>query len=228
MKNLELQQQEWKKLEPCLANINENDFKAILAIQYLMVGLRSQNFPDSQEEAFLSNFIRKNYGSYHPNNFSEAFEMAICGKLDLKDTSCYENFSCEYVARIMNSYKQYLILSGRLKSNLDLERQFKPMDKNLLDAPKMTDDEIVEVSFELWKPKKNWRFISVNAYKILRNQGKIILTEQQKEHFRSLARAEIINEEGKDSFAFKGLDKDYYTQMYAAKLATQSYFKTLL
>lgn len=206
----------------------EIDLGAIIAYQIVKVGVREQNYPTMEGRGVIIDFLRKNFKGYTAEMINEAFDLAICGKLDIKDPSCYENFSCEYVGRILNAYRQHLILSGRLKSNFELERQNKPMDKNLLDAPKMTDDEIVEVSFELWKPKKNWRFISVNAYKILRNQGKIILTEQQKEHFRSLARAEIINEEGKDSFAFKGLDKDYYTQMYAAKLATQSYFKTLL
>ena len=206
----------------------EIDLGSIIAYQIIKVGVREQNYPTREGRGVIIDFVRRNFKGYTGEMINEAFDLAICGKLDIKDPSCYENFSCEYVGRILNAYRQYLILSGRLKSNFELERQNKPMDKNLLDAPKMTDDEIVEVSFQLWKPKKNWRFISVNAYKILRNQGKIILTEQQKEHFRSLARAEIINEEGKDSFAFKGLDKDYYTQMYAARLATQSYFKTLL
>lgn len=206
----------------------EIDLGAILALQIVKVGVRELNYPTSQGRGIIIDFIRRNFNSYTSEMINEAFDMAICGKLDIKDASCYENFSCEYVGRILGAYKQHLIQSGKLKSNFELERQTKPMEKNLLDAPKITDDEIIDISFQIWKSKHNWKFISINAFKILMNQGKIVLTESEKDHFRSKAKMEIMNEEHKDSFAFKDLNKNYYTQMYAAKLATESYFKTLL
>lgn len=226
MKNLELQQQESQPLK--IGDYQEIDFNAALRMSMLKVGVRAANLPENEEKAVLIHFLRHNFKEFNPIMINEAFDLALSGKLDLKEVSCYENFSCEYLGRILNAYKQYLIMSGRLKSNLDLERQFKPMDKNLLEAPKMTDDEIVDLSFQLWKPKQNWKFISINAYKALTRQGKIALSEPEKDHFRAAARAEIMNEENKDSDAFRGLDKNYYTQMYAARLATESYFKTLL
>lgn len=80
-------------------------------LRYVMVklGLKENNWPVPAEKALQLSHIVTNYGNHTLAELRLAFDMALAGRLDLeaKQIPCYENFSCEYISRIMNSYRRW-------------------------------------------------------------------------------------------------------------------------
>jgi hypothetical protein len=73
----------------------------------LLVGIRAQNMPQTQEIDVLLSFVKKNYGGHSSLEIKIAFDLAVNGTLEVEDVKCYENFSCEYLGRIMSAYRKY-------------------------------------------------------------------------------------------------------------------------
>lgn len=91
-----------KKLKDC----DNQDLVQALKAAIAVVGLRADNMPTPEETNVLVHFIRRNYSGHTPKEIALAFELAAAGKLD-EEAKTYENFSCEYVGRILNSYRRY-------------------------------------------------------------------------------------------------------------------------
>lgn len=72
-----------------------------------MIGLRPQHFPTKEEDVFLFRYIRSHYGRHSIDELYLAFDLAINNKLDIDDYKVYDQFSIEYLVRIMNSYRRY-------------------------------------------------------------------------------------------------------------------------
>lgn len=209
----------------------ENDkinLEAILALQMLKVGVREQNFPKGEGRAVLMNFMRKNFKEFTPEMINEAFDMALSGKLDLKETSCYENFSCEYLGRILYSYRSHLISSGRLKSSLDLDRQYKPIEPNLLPAAKMTDDELISFSIEMYTSSPRLMYILPESYDALIRLKKFSLTPEEKQDIMREAKKEL-SKMGKDDPTLFSRYLDYTNQhkILCKKIAFKRYLESL-
>jgi hypothetical protein len=94
-----------KKIKDCTIE----ELKQPLRRAMLKVGLRENNIPKEEEKAILFEHILTNYGGNHLDEIYLAFELAINGRLDLgpDDVNCYENFSCLYISKIMNSYRRW-------------------------------------------------------------------------------------------------------------------------
>jgi hypothetical protein len=54
-------------------------------------------------------FIVRHYGGHTLSEFKLAFDKALIGDLGLpkKEVKAYENFSCEYISRIMSAYREW-------------------------------------------------------------------------------------------------------------------------
>ena len=85
---------------------DEEEIKQALRYAMVLVGLRGNNMPTDEEKYVLLNFIKENFGNQTPEEIKLAFDFAIAGKFEV-DVKCYENFSCEYFARIMKAYIAY-------------------------------------------------------------------------------------------------------------------------
>jgi len=194
----------------------------------LKVGVRSGNEPGKIETEVLTDFVRRNFGDYTPENVNEAFELAITGKLD-EDSKCYENFSCEYVGRILSSYKRYLKLSGRLKSNFEIERNYiEPLKQ--LTAAKMSNYEIIEMARGLFDTIKKVDLIYPDAYRALIETGEIKLTEikQYQPYYMQQSEIRIKQYEEDDRCFFKNKDREEWKKIYARKLVVSDYFNGYL
>jgi hypothetical protein len=78
-----------------------------LAYCMITVGLRGNNFPMAEEKQILINFLLENYPDYSPGEIKFAFEKAMARKFGDTNVTCYENFSCEYLGRILHAYEQW-------------------------------------------------------------------------------------------------------------------------
>lgn len=108
-----------------------------------------------------------------------------------------------------------------------LEEQ-KPVPVAMIAAPKMDDQEKIDLSFEMWKATKNFIYIDENVFLILEGMGIIRLTNDDKKPFMSAAVAYMKGMEDNKPDFFGNHDRKRYLQIYARKLATESYFKTLM
>lgn len=84
--------------------------------------MRESNLPVNEESEILKAFILKNYGGFTAPMFNEAFDLAMAGTLGIEDTNCYQNFSCQYVGKILSAYSVWAKSNGRIKSNLEKEQ----------------------------------------------------------------------------------------------------------
>ena len=142
-KNLELVRQEWKPYEsgsvitilkaqskiPIRVRSQE-DLKDVLRYCMVLVGLRGNNMPTDEEKFVLLNFIRTNFGNQTPEEIRIAFEYALAGKFEI-DAKCYENFSCEYFARIVKAYIDFARNEVKVKPKEVEESNPIPSDEEL-------------------------------------------------------------------------------------------------
>jgi len=90
-----------------IAECTLEQIKYPLRFAMITVGLRAQNFPADAEKVVLVNFLRRHYPTYTPAEIAFAFELAMARRLDLENPSCFENFSCEYVGRVLSAYEKW-------------------------------------------------------------------------------------------------------------------------
>jgi len=88
---------------------NVKELSEVLRYVMVLIGLKAENFPSQEEKPLLLAHIFKYYAQHTLGEIRLAFEMALAGGLDIdrRDISCYENFSCQYFSRIMNSYRRW-------------------------------------------------------------------------------------------------------------------------
>lgn len=142
-----------------------------LAQIYIIVGLRTQHLPSKEIDLFIIQFIKKNYPTRRLDELVVAFEMAVKGDLDIDDVKVYDQFTIEYLCRIMNAYSSWIVRYNNSK----VEKYIEPEVKKMSDQEKM--EEIHE-----WinKEQINYNFLPLYLYDWM-NEFKIMeYTEQEK------------------------------------------------
>lgn len=122
-----------------------------------MIGLRPQHFPTQIEDQMLLTFIKKHFGHKSIDELYLAFELAITGELDIDDVKVYDQFTLEYLMRIMNAYKRWLIIKAKERT--------ETMKPPPLEIPPLTEqDKLNEI--DEWKKKDsiNFRLIPLYLY----------------------------------------------------------------
>jgi hypothetical protein len=98
---------------PLIRECTADEIKQSLKLVMIKVGLRAQNWPSEEEKIVLIDHIITNFGGHRINEIRLAFDMAISGRLDIDDVSCYENFSCAYFSKIMVGYRKWSMEAAR-------------------------------------------------------------------------------------------------------------------
>jgi hypothetical protein len=113
-----------------IAKATDEDIKQVLRYAMLLVGIRSQNMPTDEEKAVLLAFIRRTYQGHTPAEIRLAFDKAVAGELDLTtdDVKPYENFSCEYVSRIMRAYRSWASAQYRIRQETETQTDVKAIE----------------------------------------------------------------------------------------------------
>lgn len=170
-----------------------DELKQVLKLVMIKVGIRANNLPNDVEKEVLIEHIITNYGNHTPMEIKLAFDMAISGKLDDMDkkgnlidldTNCYENFTCLYFSKIMNSYRMW----ARQTHN-QLKKDYPKMiaEKFTLD-----DEEKAEWMME-WKQKDDiiLELIPLVFYDWMEEKSLIKLTGKEKWVYTEKATAQI-------------------------------------
>lgn len=147
-----------KKLSDC----SRDEIAQALVKIYYIIGLRPQHFPTKEMDEFIFSYLISNYGHRSIRELLHAFNLAIHGELDIDDAKAYDQFSIEYLVRIMNAYRKY-------KNQIIME--------NVKEKPALPPPPIVETEADLKqmkdKAEKNLYFIPLYLYNDLVQQGKI-------------------------------------------------------
>jgi len=102
-----------------IADASDGEIQNQLLKVFILVGLRMQHYPDKLHNQFLINYIRKEYAHKTLDELQLAFELAIKQQLDIDDCKVYDNFSIEYLVRIMNGYRLWLIAENKKLVKMD-------------------------------------------------------------------------------------------------------------
>lgn len=86
---------------------DDEPIRQALRYAMILVGIRAQNIPQKEEKDVLIEFVKRNYGGHSSLEIKIAFDLAVNGTLEIEDVKTYENFSCEYLGRIMSAYRKY-------------------------------------------------------------------------------------------------------------------------
>lgn len=139
-----------------------------------MIGLRPQHFPSPEEDLFIFNYLRVNFGHKTLDELYLAFDLAIKGELDT-DVKVYDQFSIEYLVRIMNAFRIY-------SNHLIKEQSQKPMET--LPPPTETEQEMIKDVMEYVKNDfynfRNLMMTPLYLFTICEKLNFINQTEKQK------------------------------------------------
>lgn len=151
----------------------------------LKLGIRAQNLPSEDEKMMLIDHIRMNFSDCTLEVICLAFEMAIGGKLDV-DSNCYENFSCQYFSRIIESYRRWA--KNELRAAAEGVLPLPPPEpKESLSNFAMLRWLSEEIG--LIRTGKPWEFIPTELYDFLDKKGAIKVTKEQKYEYLQRATA---------------------------------------
>lgn len=206
------------------------ELKQVLRYVMVKVGLRANNFPDDGEKEVLLEHIISNYGNHTPKEIKLAFDMAILAKLDLeeKEVVCYENFSCLYFSKIMNSYRKW---ASQTHNQLKKDYPKMTAEKFTLD-----DEEKAEWMME-WKQKDDiiLELIPLIFYDWMNDKSLIKLTGKEKWVYTEKATAQIkvdlfnetqIAKTTNDAYVayskFCNMEKDGFTGEYKGRIVNRA------
>lgn len=118
-----------------IADATEVEIQQKLLKIFVLVGLRMQHYPDKLNNQFLINFIKKEYFFKTLDELEFAFELAIKQELELDDYKVYDNFSIEYLVRIMNAYRIWLI-----NKNKSIQKKIEEVEDKIMTTKEKIDD----------------------------------------------------------------------------------------
>jgi hypothetical protein len=70
------------------------------------VGVKKENIPTGVELKLIQEFIIQDLGGYTANEWDLAFKYVAKGKIKIDNH--FNNFSCKYIATVLNGYTEYL------------------------------------------------------------------------------------------------------------------------
>ncbi len=152
----------------------------------MVVGIRAQNLPQVEEVSVLICFIKTHLGNYTLNEYRLAFELAAADQLEC-DTKHYENFTCEYVSRIMKAYRKYAnnileFAERRIKPEM---KALPPVNHNPLD--------LVNVYYkEFLAGEINWKTVTDKAFDNANKHCEMGLKEDDYKACIAVAKSEVL------------------------------------
>lgn len=154
---------------PFIRNSSTEQLSGLLRLVFVKIGLRAANFPEQEEKAVLIDFICTHYPNHRIKEIALAFDLAMLDKLEVDDKH-YENFTCQYLSRIMTAYRKW---AGELSKNI------KPIIKE--EKVELTDAEM-----ELWiSEAKDYSFeILPTAFYDYLKRKNLISNEFEKECYK--------------------------------------------
>jgi hypothetical protein len=148
-----------------ISEASDAEIAKTLVTVYYLIGLRPDHYPTPEEDQFIFNYLRNKYGFRKLDEITMAFDLAINDFLDCGDVRVFDQFTIEYLVRIMRAYSYY---TAKL-----LTEEPPKMPLKAITAPLGDDNKRSEV--EYWKSKKelNFELIPLYLFNYLKDLGHI-------------------------------------------------------
>ncbi len=165
---------------------DDNAINQVLRYCMMVVGIRSGNMPTNEEVPVLKNFLKNHCGGYTLAEYRLAFELAAADQLEC-DTKHYENFTCEYVSRIMKAYRKYA------NNILEFaERRIKPEMKALPPANHNPLDLVNVYYKEFLAGEISWKTVTDKAFDNAYKNCQMGLSENNLKKCIAEAKTEVL------------------------------------
>jgi hypothetical protein len=196
-------------LKVCLADkkifeCTDEEVKDALRYIMLLVGIRQKTIVamEAEEKIMLVMFVRRKYSGHTISELKLAFDKAISGELNIEDAKPYENFTCEYIGRIMNVYRSWA--SGVIRDSgmviQEHQKSLPPANYNPLSLPDTYYQDFLSGNLNLDLVfGLAWDIVS-KMFPIKFNEGELLdIVSQSRDHvlFELTERLKGINAEKK-------------------------------
>lgn len=158
-----------------IANAPVSDFKGVIRLVLLKLGVRHQNWPEDEEKGLIIAHIKKEFGTHTLKEFVLAFDLAMGRKLEIPEdkVSCYENFSCAYISQVMVAYRKW---AAQTHNQLLAESKPKPIEMK----EDLSDQAMRDWLEATRKAKPILQLMPVMLYDWLDKKGEIDKTGKEK------------------------------------------------
>jgi hypothetical protein len=194
--------------------MNENDL--INAANLILIKIHvitGWNFPQEKEFQLIlkEQFRKKLVESYPLVNVIE-IEFAFRNNTTIKDWG--KNMNLSLIDEVLMPY----LNERREASKLELQAHYRSLPAP---APeKISDEEMIQISKDIYARTKNWKYIAVKTYHLL----KIELTEEEKNSIRIQVKREIDLMYMEDIHLFNSINRSKLEIRFCKKLAVAKYF----
>ena len=171
------------------------------------------NFPQEPEfqKILKDQFIKKLLESYALVNAPE-IEFAFRNNTSVKDWG--KNMNLSLIDEVLLPY-----LTERSEaSKLELNAHFLCLPVPVLQ--KISDEEIIQISKDIYIRSKNWKYISIKTYYLLN----IKLSEEEKNAIRNEVKLETDKMYKEDITFFRTINRSKLENRFCKKLAVAKYF----
>ena len=94
--------------------VDQSPMREVFRYCLVLTGIKKENLPSPAQTLVLYNFAGSQLGGYTTEEMKHAFELAVAGKLALKDEEvvAYQNFDCGFLSKVLRAYSQYIHKKG--------------------------------------------------------------------------------------------------------------------
>jgi len=197
-----------------------SDIQETITKAMILLGIKGERLPTEFEMKYMSQMMKVDYGQLPIGEFKLAFDLMIKNKLD-ENPETYQNFSALYLSRLMGSYARWAY-KNYVEEKIEPEKQ--------LAAPEVDEDEILKMSYDIYKKNKDWNhiFMGLKCFKIIHKRGHIKNTEETLKKTEDAIRRQYQYASHKERKEMNRLlEDDDYMELACRRMAVAEYFETL-
>jgi hypothetical protein len=185
----------------------------------ILLGVKGDRLPSEFEMNYMSRMMKVDFANLPIGEFELAFDLMIKNKLD-ESAETFQNFSALYLSRMMSSYARWAYKNYQPEV---IEKQ--------LQAPQVSDDEILNTSFEYFKKRRDWQHIfnGLRCFNIIHKRGLVTDFEGTlKRTEEALKESYRYADHKEKKELLKNLDDDEFMELACRRMAVAEYFKKLM
>ena len=160
-----------------ISDCNDYELSQVFIKVYWLIGLKKHFYPNQEEDQFIFNYIKQNYGHRNIDEIYLAFDWAIKKVFEV-ETNPYDQFSIPYFVKVFDEYRNYL-------KKLNKEKQIEKQKE--IDMPQTTDEEKLKDIEEYRIKDLDFKLIPLFLFDYLIQLKLIDFNEQRKYEVLSIA-----------------------------------------
>ena len=173
--------------------------------------------PSDEFLGILVDQFQKKLQESYPNVNTDEIEAAFRkNSSSVKDWG--KSFNLGLLDQVIVPYLEERYEISRLEERMQEETP-------LLPAQRMTDQEVIDLAWDIWNSTGRIDYISEGTYEVLAKNALIILSIEEKHQLMSAAHAYLQELEAKDRMLFIQMDRGATQKRYAKKIAVARLFQ---